>query len=141
MKRLLLVEDNRDLCDLYRAELEMDGYRVLVEHDGKSGLKRALEEKPDLVIMDISLPDKMDGLESMSRILGQDNSISVIIHTAYSQYRDNFMSWAADEYIVKSGNLTPLKQAISRVLNLGQSDERGAKSRVEESSQSHGRSA
>lgn len=121
MRHVLLVEDNENLCDLYRSELENEGYEVLVEHDGKSGLKRALREHPDLVIMDINLPEKMDGLESMSRMLGQDSSISVIIHTAYEQYRDNFLSWAADEYIVKSGNIQPLKDAINRVLSLDES--------------------
>ncbi len=121
MESVLLVEDNENLCTLYRSELESEGFQVLVEHDGKSGLKRALDEHPDLVIMDISLPEKMDGLESMSRILGRDSSIHVILHTAYEQYRDNFLSWAADEYIVKSGNIQPLKDAIDRVLSLDES--------------------
>ena len=116
MATLLLVEDNEALCDLYKMELEEEGHAVLVANDGMSGLKRALSEDPDLVIMDINLPENIDGLESMSRILGRDKNIPVIIYTAYSRYRDNFLSWAAEEYVVKSGDTRPLKQAIKRVL-------------------------
>ncbi|MFP4175693.1 MAG: response regulator [Planctomycetota bacterium] len=119
MATLLVVEDNENLCALYQSELEEEGHEVMVAHDGKSGLEKALEERPDLVIMDISLPEKMDGLEAMSRLLGRNSSIPVIIYTAYGHYRENFMSWAAEEYVVKSGDLTPLKDAVNRVLNSG----------------------
>ncbi|MFW5915325.1 MAG: response regulator [Planctomycetota bacterium] len=79
MATLLVVEDNENLCALYQSELEEEGHEVMVAHDGKSGLEKALEERPDLVIMDISLPEKMDGLEAMSRLLGRNSSIPVII--------------------------------------------------------------
>lgn len=141
MRRVLLVEDNENLCDLYRSELENEGYEVLVEHDGKSGLKRALQEHPDLVIMDIYLPEKMDGLESMSRIMGKDSSIPVIIHTAYEEFRENFLSWAADEYIVKSGNIQPLKDAIHRVLSLDESAGEPPEDRQKDDETSHRRMA
>lgn len=123
MATVLIVEDNEKLCELYRGELEADGHDVMIAHNGKSGLQKALQEDPDLVIMDISLPEKMDGLESMSRILDQKRDIPVIIHTAYGHYRDNFMSWAAEEYVVKSGDIDPLKAAIDRVLNKGDDPE------------------
>ncbi len=76
----------------------------------------ARECRPDLVIMDINLPEKMDGIESMSKILGANKDIPVIINTGYSEYKDNFMSWAADAYVLKSSDLTPLKEAISQAL-------------------------
>lgn len=130
MATLLLVEDDVNLCEMYKMELEAEGHEVLVAHDGKTGLERALREHPDLVIMDLNMTEKMDGLESMSRILSQDNDIPVIINTAYSHYKENFMSWAAEEYVVKSGDTSPLKEAINRVLepskNAGTSADSGA---------------
>ncbi len=116
MAKILLVEDERNLCMLYRTELEQEGHELIIAHDGKAGVEMARQHKPDVVIMDISLPEKMGGIESMSKILSEDKSIPVIINTGYSQYRENFMTWAAEAYIVKSADLTPLKEAIRSVL-------------------------
>ena len=116
MAKILLVEDEKALCMLYQTELGAEGHEVVAVHDGKTAVEVAAQSKPDLVIMDISLPEKMDGIESMSRILSEDKSIPVIINTGYSQYRDNFMSWAAEAYVVKSADLTPLKKAIRKAL-------------------------
>jgi DNA-binding response OmpR family regulator len=116
MAKILLVEDETALCLLYQTELGAEGHEVVVAQDGKTAVEMAARAKPDLVIMDISLPEKMDGIESMSRILSQDKSIPVIINTGYSQYRDNFMSWAADAYVVKSSDLAELKETIKKSL-------------------------
>ncbi len=116
MACILLVEDEENMCLLYRDELEAEGYGVVVARDGKTAVQMALELEPDLVIMDINLPEKMDGLEAVARINASGKNIPVVINTGYSQFRDNFLAWAADDYIVKSGDLTPLKEAISRVL-------------------------
>ena len=116
MAKLLLVEDEENLCVLYRMELEADGHEVVIAHDGKTGAELARESRPDLVIMDISLPEKMDGIESMAKILSEDRNIPIIINTGYGQYRDNFMTWAAEAYIVKSADLRPLKKAIKKAL-------------------------
>jgi len=116
MAKILLVEDEPNICLLYQQVLEADGHQVSVAYNGKEGVEKALSERPDVVIMDINLPEKMDGIESMSRILSEDKDISVIINTGYSEHKDDFMTWAADAYIVKSGDLTPLKQAIDQVL-------------------------
>ena len=123
MPRILLVEDEENISLLYRIELEAEGYDVLVARDGKSAVQMALEDEPDVVIMDINLPQKMDGLEAMSKIHGAGKSIPVIINTGYSQYRDNFMSWAAEDYVVKSGDLSTLKEAITQVLGKGSDTE------------------
>ena len=125
MAKILVVEDEENLCLLFEQELTEEGHQVVVAHDGKTAIQLAREEKPDLVIMDINLPDKMNGLESMSRILDENKDMPVIINTGYSQYRDNFMSWAAEAYVLKSGDLTPLKETISGVLAKRQRIERG----------------
>ena len=116
MAKLLLVEDEENLCTLYQMELEADGHEVIIAHDGRTGVELALKVRPDLVIMDISLPEKMDGIESMAKILGEDKSIPIIINTGYGQYRDDFMTWAAEAYLVKSADVEPLKQAVADVL-------------------------
>ena len=117
MANILLVEDEEQLCLLYQIELEADGHTVAVARDGRTAIKMARENRPDLVIMDINLPAKMDGIESMSRILSEDKSLPVIINTGYSQFRENFMTWAAEAYVVKSGDLSPLKRAVAEVLS------------------------
>jgi DNA-binding response OmpR family regulator len=116
MAKILLVEDEENLSLLYQVELSADGHEVMVAHDGKTAIELVKKGKPDIVIMDINLTERMDGLESMSRILGEDKSVPIIINTGYSQYRDNFMAWAAEEYVVKSSDITPLRKAIARVL-------------------------
>ena len=116
MARILVVEDEDNQRLLYRRELEDEGYDVVEASGGRQAI--ALIEKglrPDLVILDISMPD-MDGIETLGKILSRDNSIPVILNTAYSTYKDNFMTWSADAYVVKSSDLTELKQKVAEVL-------------------------
>jgi len=116
MARILIVEDEDNQRLLYRRELEDEGYEVLEASGGRQAV--SLIEKglrPDLVVLDISMPD-MDGIETLGKILNRDNSIPVILNTAYATYKDNFMTWSADAYVVKSSDLTELKQKISEVL-------------------------
>lgn len=68
-----------------------------------------------MIIMDICMP-KMGGLEAMGRVISKHKGIPIIIHTAYSNYKENFMSWAADAYIVKSSDLSELKNKIKELL-------------------------
>jgi len=125
MAKILVVEDEENLCLLFEQELTEEGHEVIIAHDGKTAIRLAREQKPDLVIMDINLPEKMNGLESMSKILGENKDMPVIINTGYSQYRDNFMSWAAEAYVLKSGDLTPLKNTIREVLEKRQRSDSG----------------
>ncbi|MDR4499226.1 MAG: response regulator [Candidatus Scalindua sp.] len=68
-----------------------------------------------MIIMVIRMP-KMGGIEAMRRVLCKHKDIPIIIHTAYSHYKEKFMSWAADSYIVKSSDLTELKKTINDLL-------------------------
>lgn len=115
MTTILLVEDNKNQRLLYEQELSLEGYKVITAVDGKAALEKVQEQQPDIVIMDINLP-LMDGVEAMGHILSKDKGIPIIINTAYSNYKDNFMSWAADAYIVKSSDLTELKNKIKELL-------------------------
>ena len=117
MKTILVVDDDKNLRRLYRAELEAEGYRVLLASDGAQALTVVREEHPDIVIMDIRMPG-MDGLEAMVRLLAERGNLPVILNSAYSHYQDNFLAWAAEGYLIKSSNLDPLKQKIRELLQL-----------------------
>ena len=69
--------------------------------------------------MDISMPG-MDGIEAMSRMLSRDHKLPIILNTAYATYKDNFRAWSADAYIVKTSDLSELKNAIVEVLKARQ---------------------
>jgi len=73
------------------------------------------KDKPDLVVLDIVMP-KMDGMEALGRIIGKDKSIPVILHTSHPGYQEDFMSWAADAYLVKSADLSELKAKIKEFI-------------------------
>ena len=115
MTTILLVEDDKNQRLLYEQELKHEGYEIVTASNGKEALEKVQEKLPDIVIMDINMP-KMDGIEAMGKILGKNKEIPVIINTAYSNYKDSFMSWAADAYIVKTSDLSELKEKIKEVL-------------------------
>ncbi len=115
MATILVVEDDKNQRLLYEQELKLEGYEVVTASDGKDALGKIKEQLPDLIIMDINMP-KMDGIETKRKILGKNKEIPVIINTAYSNYKDNFMSWAADAYVVKSSDLSELKNTVKAVL-------------------------
>lgn len=118
MGKILLVEDDAHQATLYQMELEAEGYEVVVAKGGREAIDAVKESDPDLVVMDISMPG-MDGIEAMCRILSQHHKLPVILNTAYASYKDNFMSWSADAYVIKSSDLTELKETIRRLLDRG----------------------
>lgn len=61
MKKILVVDDEQEIVELVRARLETNGYRVISAFDGKEGVEKAKQEKPDLILMDISMPRMMGG--------------------------------------------------------------------------------
>ena len=94
MSKILLVEDDANQALLYQQELEADGYDVVLATNGREAIQKVEEDKPDLIVMDVSMPG-MDGIEAMGRILSEHNTLPVILNTAYSSYKDNFLSWSA----------------------------------------------
>jgi CheY-like chemotaxis protein len=116
MKTILVVDDDEAIRTLLQEELEEEGYKVLIATNARDALKMVASEALDLVILDIRMPG-MDGLEALPRILGIKEGLPVIMNTAYSQYQDSFMSWAADAYVVKSSDLTELKEKVSELVN------------------------
>jgi len=116
MEKVLCVDDDLSLLRLYQDELSEEGYKVILAKDGKEALAKFEKEKPQVVVMDIRMP-VMDGIEALTAMMGKDRQVPVILNTAYPQYRDNFMTWGAEAYVIKSSDLTELKQKIREVLN------------------------
>ncbi len=113
--QVLVVEDEESLRSLYKEELEEEGYEVLTACNGKEALSHFIHGKPDLVVLDIVMP-VMDGMEALGQILQKDRRIPVVLHTSHPKYRQDFMSWAADAYMMKSSDLGELKQTIRGLL-------------------------
>ena len=115
MATLLIVDDEANQRRLYQEELSDEGYTIKLAQNGKEALESIGEMPPDLVVLDIRMP-VMDGLEALGAIIGKERNIPVIIHSAYSSYKDDFISWAADDFVVKSADLTGLKRKIRELL-------------------------
>jgi len=116
MKHILVADDEKHICELYKSELEDDGYLVSMAHSGKEVLEQVEQNPPDVIVLDIQMPG-MDGIETLETLLGQDKGIPVILNTAYSHYKEDFTTWGADAYVVKSSDMTKLKSEIMRLLN------------------------
>lgn len=113
--RILVVDDEESIRLLYKGELEDEGYEVILASSGGEALELFDKVQPDLVTLDIKMPG-MDGLKVLEKIRERSVEVPVILCTAYGEFRRDFTSWASDAYIVKSSNLTELKQKIRELL-------------------------
>ena len=115
MSKVLIVDDEPHLRLLYETELRRAGYETMTASNAQQGLEFVETMKPDLVILDIRMAG-MDGIEALQRILERDNTIPVVLNTAFSSYRDNFLTWAADAYVTKSADVTELLDTVRGLL-------------------------
>ncbi len=115
MAKLLIVEDEKHQRELYAMEFEDEGYEVDQAANGKEAVDLVKKNRYDLVIMDIRMPE-MDGIEALGKILSRDKKIPIVIYTAYSNYKSNFMTWTADAYVTKSSNLGEIKDKVREIL-------------------------
>ncbi|MBM3712314.1 MAG: response regulator [Actinobacteria bacterium] len=115
MKKILVVEDESPIRNLYKDELMDEGYDVITAPDGVTGYEMFKKGKPDLITIDIKMPN-MNGLELLDKIRKEDKNIPIIIYSAYGEFTQNFSTWAADEYLVKSSDLTEFKNKVKELL-------------------------
>jgi DNA-binding response OmpR family regulator len=113
--KILVVDDERNILKLYHAEFEDEGYSVITADSGKDAMEIFERENPDLVTLDILMPD-MDGIQILRQMKEKKPHMPVIMLTAYD-YRDDFSVWVADAYVVKSSDLTNLKATIKQILS------------------------
>ncbi len=115
MNRILLVDDDSSLCLLYKTEFEAEGWEVEIANNGFEAIEKIENNDYDLVVLDIRMPG-MDGISALEKIAVKKRDLSVLINSAYSNYKDNFLTWLAEDYIIKSPDLTELKAKIKSIL-------------------------
>ena len=112
--KILVVDDDEHILRLYKDELSEEGYEVVLAANGKEALELFHKEDPDLVTLDIRLPD-IDGIQLLRQMKEKKPRLPIIMSTAYD-YRDDFSIWASEAYIVKSSDLNELKATIKMLL-------------------------
>jgi len=112
--KILIVDDDQNILRLYKEELEEEGYIIVTASNGREAIERFEKEDPDLVTLDILLPD-VDGIKLLRQMKEKKPRLPIIMSTAYD-YRDDFAVWASEAYIVKSSDLTELKATIKKLM-------------------------
>lgn len=117
MTRVLVVEDNPDLAFGLRNNLEIEGHEVLVAGDGPTGLTRARDWLPDLVILDLMLPG-MDGYQVLRSLRGDGRQTPVLILSARGEESDKVRGFQldADQYVTKPFGLIELLERVKSLL-------------------------
>jgi len=115
MKKILVADDEMSIRLLYSEELKEEGYEVYMASNGREALEMVEKIPLDLVILDIKMPE-MDGIEALRQIKQKRPDLPVILSTAYGEYRQDFATWASDDYLVKSSDLEDLKAVVRRHL-------------------------
>ena len=112
-KTILIVEDEKNIVDILRFNLQREGYRTWEAYDGEDGLSKAQAEKPDLILLDVMLP-KMNGFEVCRALREAGDNVPVIILTAREEETDKVLGLeiGADDYITKPFSM---RELIARV--------------------------
>ncbi len=123
-KTILAVDDESSIIDLLKFNIEKEGYNFIYALDGEDGLQKVINEKPDLVLLDVMLP-KMDGLSVCRRIRQEQINIPVIMLSARGEEIDKILGLeiGADDYITKPFST---RELIARIkANLRKSEQDG----------------
>src|SRR6058998_3878799 len=117
MERILIVEDELPMRTALQDVLAGEGYRVLTAPDGDSGLRRAIEEKPDLILLDIMMP-KLDGYAVCAELRRLSNPVPILMLTAKGQVEDRVtgLDVGADDYLVKPFSTEELLARVRALL-------------------------
>ena len=108
-KKILIVEDEKNIVDILSFNLGREGYETLAAYDGEKGLKLALEENPDLILLDLMLP-KMNGFDVCKSVREKNTSTPIIMLTARESESDKVLGLetGADDYITKPFSMREL---------------------------------
>jgi DNA-binding response OmpR family regulator len=116
MKKILVVDDEPGILEVIRQRLEFNHYEVITAHDGLEAFVKVSEEKPDLIILDVSMPT-MDGLKFVKATRGFEmKNIPILILTALSLTREAFKTFGIDHFLSKPFNAEKLLEKVSECL-------------------------
>ena len=112
-KTVLIVEDEKNIVDILRYNLQKEKYRTSEAYDGEDGLNKARTEKPDLILLDVMLP-KMNGFDVCRQLRDEGDNVPIIILTAREEEEDKVkgLETGADDYITKPFSM---RELIARV--------------------------
>ena len=115
-KRILVVDDEKKIVDIVRAYLEREGFQTMAAYDGKTALDMARSQSPDLVVLDLMLPE-ISGLD-VCRALRRESNMPVIMLTARDEDTDKIvgLELGADDYVTKPFNPRELVSRVKAVL-------------------------
>lgn len=116
-KRILLVDDEHEFVDLVKTRLESNNYEVIVAYNGNEALDKAQSEKPDLILLDILMPEK-DGYNALKELkqIETTKNVPVLVVTAKAGMRDLFEVEGIADYIVKPFEAEDLLLRMKRAL-------------------------
>lgn len=116
MRKILIIEDDQDIIDLLELHLKDVSTSLVTAIDGEDGLSKAIDEKPDLILLDISLP-KMDGIEVCQKIRQLNMDMPIIMLTARSEEIDRVLGLevGADDYVTKPFSIRELMARIKAI--------------------------
>ncbi|MDQ7785227.1 MAG: response regulator [Desulfomonilaceae bacterium] len=115
MAKILIVDDEEGIRMLYTMELQDEGYEVITLPDGKDLLNVVDTEQPDCVVLDIKMRE-YNGLDLLQQLRKKYYDLPVILNSAYSSFKIDLKAVAADYYVVKSSDLSELKDKLKVAL-------------------------
>lgn len=127
-RKILIVDDEKNIVDIIAFNLKKEGYTVTTAADGEEGVQKAMEENPDLILLDIMMP-KMDGLE-MCRKIREKHNVPIIMVSAKTQELDKIvgLTTGADDYVTKPFNplelMARVKSQLRRYRDLNPANEK-----------------
>lgn len=116
MFKILIVDDEEDIQLLYRKALESIGYQAVAVGTIERAKEIFMLGGIDLVILDLKLTTPDSGLEVLRWMRQTESVTPIIINSAYPNYKADFSSWLANEYLIKSGDLNELTTTVTRLL-------------------------
>ncbi|MFQ5637318.1 MAG: response regulator [bacterium] len=113
--RILVLDGEEKLRNRYQHELQALGYQVITAGDSRIALEKIKCGSVDLVIMDLELPDG-SGFDCLERLMSLRRQVKVVINTTDASYKEDFHSWIADAFLMKSADLNELTHTVNDIL-------------------------